>query len=227
MLFGSAARGEQGAESDVDILVVRPAFAQKQSMTFGGLPARLSVLVRSPRWLQDMSAGGHLFALHLQREGRALHDPSGILAAFCRLPVSVPFAERICDVRRSSSVLHARDLDASSLATLSVARHLLRTALFLRCARQGTPTFSHREASQLLRAPELADALSRSASSEMFPRMRQHLQELVGVPDHVAWPLRDLVVVPTCRRFALQLLRDDAIVDYDPERVALTPSLAA
>jgi Nucleotidyltransferase domain len=227
MLFGSAARGELNAESDIDILVIRAGSALGPVAIWAELPTSSSPLIRTPSWLRTVAAGGQLFALHLQREGRVLRDPTGVLAMFRRTPISVPFDQHIRSVRQSSSVLHASDLDTATGSAMSVARYLLRTAVFLRCARNGTPTFSHYQAAMMLREPEVTVLLSRDVSVEAFPRMRQRLKDLVGEPDRVGWSLRELASVPTCRHLALQLLRDDVIVDYDPERVVQASYLAA
>ena len=215
MLFGSAARGELNDESDFDLLVVGDGEAPR--LPSPGRRAAASVLHRSPAWLLRQTSEGQLFALHLQLEGRVLHDPTGVLASFLRTPVRVPFQERLDQAREACAVLYAKDADLTTRSAFAVARHLLRTVAFLSCASRGCPTFSHRRASRVLEAPELASLLSRSAPMDSLPRMRGALEALVGAPSRVGWSLRNLAVEPSSGDLAAQLMRDEPCVSYDPQ----------
>ena len=79
ILFGSHARGEAGADSDVDLLVVMPHegsgwrkaadIRQHVHPTFA-----LDLLVRSPEELQQRLAIGDYFMLDIVERGRALYE---------------------------------------------------------------------------------------------------------------------------------------------------------
>nr|WP_314257301.1 nucleotidyltransferase domain-containing protein [uncultured Devosia sp.] len=71
-LFGSRARGDDEAGSDVDILLIteetKPRMVSTNRMSFSFYPAS---------WLLDKATKGDLFVLHLVREGKVIYDERG------------------------------------------------------------------------------------------------------------------------------------------------------
>ena len=79
ILFGSAARGEMGEDSDVDVLVVVPEgtaqrpTAQYLYTQFRGLPLAVEVLVTTPSRLERYRESLGLVYRSILREGRELY----------------------------------------------------------------------------------------------------------------------------------------------------------
>ena len=79
ILFGSAARGEPGKDSDIDILVVMPegtprlATAEKLHMRMFGIPAAIDFLVATPSDLERNRDNIGLVYRTILKEGRELY----------------------------------------------------------------------------------------------------------------------------------------------------------
>lgn len=216
LLFGSAARGDATQFSDLDVLLVRAdvesAHHSAETRDLGA-----SCLVRSLSWLRRQAAEGTLFALHLQREGRILRDPVGLLDAFQRSAVRVDFGLRLEQLRQSLRVLDAPDLQPRCPGVRSVARHLLRTAVFLRSAEAGSITFSHQQACTAIGAPQLLPVLDGRSSASTVSAMRAGIRALLGSPIPAPSRLADLAELPHSGSLARQLLRGLSTVVYDPD----------
>lgn len=77
MLFGSAARGENDENSDVDLLAIssnHKPFSKKTKQT--------EIQFIPPEDLLKSAVEGDLFALHLAFEGRVVFDTSGVFTKF-------------------------------------------------------------------------------------------------------------------------------------------------
>ena len=83
ILFGSAARGEAGEDSDIDVVVI----AQSEASFFDRIGQALDLyqgrrevqaLVYTPAEWGKMLAEGRSFALTVSREGRVLYDTGGV-----------------------------------------------------------------------------------------------------------------------------------------------------
>ncbi len=84
VVYGSAARGDGGAESDIDVLVVRPATVDAEDAawhrdltTFAGRVTRWTgnpceLLDRSPQELASMARNGERLLGEIRRDGRAV-----------------------------------------------------------------------------------------------------------------------------------------------------------
>lgn len=84
VIFGSAARGDGGATSDIDLLVIRPADVDTDDADWDGnvtdLAARVTrwsgnpceILDRSGEELQAMAAAGERLLREIRRDGRAI-----------------------------------------------------------------------------------------------------------------------------------------------------------
>jgi len=79
ILFGSAARGKTGQDSDIDLLVVMPegtprlATAEKLHMRMFGIPAAVDFLVATPSDLERNRDNIGLVYRTILKEGRELH----------------------------------------------------------------------------------------------------------------------------------------------------------
>ena len=79
ILFGSAARGEMGADSDIDVLVVMPDGAHRRHTAemlhrqFSGIPYGIDVVVATPSDLEkNRYSVGQIYRTILE-EGRELY----------------------------------------------------------------------------------------------------------------------------------------------------------
>ncbi len=79
ILFGSAARGEAGPDSDVDVLVIVPngtdrrAAAKYLHTQFFGVPAAVDVIVATPNGLERHADNPGLIYRTILREGVELY----------------------------------------------------------------------------------------------------------------------------------------------------------
>ena len=78
ILFGSLARGESGAHSDLDLAVIQEtgeSFAQRADALYRQLAPRVAtdILVYTPGEWHDLAAN-RSFARRIEREGRVLYD---------------------------------------------------------------------------------------------------------------------------------------------------------
>ena len=79
ILFGSAARGEAGAESDIDVLVVMPEgthrrrTAQQLYLEIRGITTPFDLLVATPSDLEKHRDNPGLIYRTILREGRTVH----------------------------------------------------------------------------------------------------------------------------------------------------------
>lgn len=77
MLFGSAARGENDENSDVDLLAIaaeHKPFSKKTKQT--------EIQFLAPRELLKSASEGDLFAIHLAFEGKVIFDSTGVFTKF-------------------------------------------------------------------------------------------------------------------------------------------------
>ena len=220
MLFGSHARGDAHAASDIDILQLverwRPSYVH----------GRISVSVYTVEHLRDLARAGSLFVLHLVTEGRTLDDPSGQLLRVLthyRAPASYHrVRENLC---RASSVLDvdARGFQHNPAGFLRVAFYLLRTALYVRCVELGTPVFAMRRVAQRLGQPRIAELFDRRGcvSFDTFDEVRTFLWREIGASGVNEFRTLEAMSValhvscPIASKLALKLLAGHEQMDYD------------
>ena len=79
ILFGSAARGEADARSDLDLLVIKettePFVARLEAMAHLCPPdVHADILVYTPRELERMAAEGNPFITHALNDGKVIYE---------------------------------------------------------------------------------------------------------------------------------------------------------
>lgn len=224
MLYGSCARGDAVASSDIDVLQLTDD-AQQHHYTAGAL----SVACYTATQLESMCARGSLFALHLKVEGRIIRDADGSLQAILasyRSPVD--YTELRSTVRTAAAIL---DVDTQVLASNTagftrLTLYLLRTiAMVSVIERGGPPTFSIPEIAAFLEAPELEQAFAdrenpTAITNDRFDLARRLLHRLLG--ETVINPFGSLEALaisiepsrPTIASLALRLLSGEATLGY-------------
>ena len=78
MLFGSCARGDNEANSDIDLLVVTSGNVIKHSR-IDTVMAPLSLSYYPYKYIVIGAQEGDLFICHVVKEAKSLYDPHGIL----------------------------------------------------------------------------------------------------------------------------------------------------
>lgn len=182
LLFGSVARGDAGPDSDIDLLVIESAsrIRKDDSWTIPG--TSISIHKYSTSALRKLFQRGTLFALHLRHEARIVADPDGELQRLLRAPVPFDAHNELARVARERAVLYATDFEETTSKGYRVARHLLRTAAFAKCASLGEVTFSARRAAQILASPRIEPLLSRPTAGGRFDldAVRESLDACLG-----------------------------------------------
>ncbi len=172
LLYGSRARGDFLPHSDYDLL----RLADEPAPTFK--TGRLSVSSYTEDQLR--SASGTLFGTHLLRDGRVVHDPSGLLSQVVGGLVPADPHALLARVREFAIVLDTTEAERIEYCSglVRLARYLLRTAIYARAMAEGRPCFSVRELAARFRQPELATILA-SDSEVTGPPSLDQLSDLV------------------------------------------------
>lgn len=185
MIFGSFARGDASASSDVDVLEL----TDKRSRPY--VVGRAHVYPYTDQRLRTMAESGALFVLHLRKEGLVFRDPNGALAQLLDSyspPVSYdPYRLAL----RSAANLLDTSYERYSTrwkAYNDLAIFILRTTLYIHFVEMGDPVFSLAEIARRLQRNELKAALSlKSASTpdfDLFKSTGVYVSELLGTKIH-------------------------------------------
>lgn len=100
-LFGSVARGDYDARSDIDLFVVGddPRLTPSQirrRLHLKNRPPKVSIVYHTPETLNRSMETGARFLVHLQLEGQVLYDQVGLLKALQdRPPLSTPIEAEV------------------------------------------------------------------------------------------------------------------------------------
>ncbi|MGE5502132.1 MAG: nucleotidyltransferase domain-containing protein [Ignavibacteriales bacterium] len=139
ILFGSAARGDAGRSSDVDLLLITPE-SHPRHTTMGNL----SLSLYSARELLKRARKGNLFVCHIVQEGKVIYDESNYFQrlkdAFALRKSYAHDTRRACDVGWLI-VERGRTLTRQNLVARRIA-WCVRTILIARTAERGRPIFS-------------------------------------------------------------------------------------
>lgn len=220
MLFGSHARGDARADSDIDILQLAARWSPSYAI------GRLSVSVYTCEHLSALARRGSLFVLHLAVEGKPLEDPGHSLRRALeeyRTPAS--YERTLSNLRRASSVLAVdrATFQRNPAGFVRVAFYLLRTVLYVRCVELGSPVFAMRQVAQRLRQSEIAEIFDRRDGNtfDLFEEVRSLMYRQVGATGINEFGSLEALSVglhvecPIASRLALKLLVGAEHIAYD------------
>jgi hypothetical protein len=172
-LYGSRARGDEDALSDVDVFVVSDTEVSKKEVTqlVPELPSDISVSQYSWDEVIGMADYGSLFLHHLRTEGQVLWEaPTGKGGLFNLLSGMGDYKHARRDICGFMAVLEdvKASLESGGVFTyeLSVLGTVLRHSSILGCWLQGNPSFGRiapvqRIVSRYGLSPEIAAEFSR------------------------------------------------------------------
>lgn len=182
ILYGSFARGDAGANSDVDLIAISDS---SQSVTVD--PTRLSLSFYTERQLQ--TASGSLFGAHLKRDGVILHDTSGATQQMLASMGSVDLDRLFERLAEGAGLLQLPSEGWDVKQRVRVARYFLRSSLYGSALRRGDPCFSVRDLAASLAEPSLIQQLSSHvaeqevATTALFDALLARLISEAGVAD--------------------------------------------
>jgi Nucleotidyltransferase domain len=139
MLFGSAARGDESEQSDIDVLQLTN-FPRKSYKV-----ENFNVSVYTPQFLSLAASKGSLFVLHLITDGIVIEDPATILADCLRIYAPPPsYGPFLRELRTATDLLNVTEgfYERTWQRCNQLALFILRSALFADAAAQGRPMFS-------------------------------------------------------------------------------------
>jgi predicted nucleotidyltransferase len=142
LLFGSVARCDASTGSDIDLLVIP---ADESITPIPALPAAVSLIHRSESEVDALFADGWLFAEHLRREGRVLHDPGRYFERRFARPIPLDTAVKIGlqhERRRLAPYLDLMRFDGDFLFLLGRLHSIGKSLAMLRLAAAGAPVFA-------------------------------------------------------------------------------------
>jgi hypothetical protein len=141
-LFGSYARGDQDAESDIDVLQVTPTRAK--SYTRG----KINVTCYTRDQLLSMANSGSLFVRHIILEGMAIIDPDNLLQTlkntFIEPPDNADLRRGVCCALPLIAIREPEFADNPHHYS-ATAGYLLRTYVYADAFKRGIHSFSLRE----------------------------------------------------------------------------------
>ena len=166
LLYGSVARGEQDAGSDVDILEVVESATEPFSQ--GQIQISPYTLAR----LQEMAARGSLFVRHIVDEAKPLFDPEHILNRLRAAYQEVPDDTHTRELRIASGLLNVSQsyYDDFWPGLHACATFILRSLAYIEARQKGCTSFSMARVHSLLRDARLEHIKHlRESTTSCFP----------------------------------------------------------
>lgn len=145
MLYGSQARGDARADSDVDVLQVVEHGARSYSV------GKLNVSAYTAEHLHELSSRGSLFVRHLRSDGIILSDPKQVLAHVLsgyREPTSYLALRR--ELAVVTSALGLPGVERYPRGSIRAASFAVRSLAYAACAEAGISEFDVLRASELI-----------------------------------------------------------------------------
>lgn len=154
VLFGSVARGDATESSDIDLLVLASDPELVPSKLRSSLPPkyrdqRLSLLVYTVEEFMGHYREGALFIAHVLKEGRAIHDPRGLLTGILNRPYEPKIditKELKVQLGRLEPYEHAARFGDNYLFCLAHLYSIGKGIVMLRLAEEGVFEFNRERA---------------------------------------------------------------------------------
>lgn len=181
LLYGSCARRDNTATSDIDIMII----GHERGLKAAPEP-RVSLHTYSMDDLSVLAAEGDLFVLHLIKEAIAIRDPRSILTRLrARFHRPASFIERSRQrLAHASHLLNvtAELYNSDTSGFSAIARYIYRTLIYAMRADQGNPNFSLRAlASECSDARRLCTADDRGWRFVDFTDIRKRVTDILTV----------------------------------------------
>ncbi len=218
LLYGSYARGDNKANSDIDLLVIE----QVQRVTIE-LPPRLSVSFYTPEHFRAMARRGSLFVLHLSEEARILVDRRTVMPSLLHAWVPPDYSRLREGMDAAAAVLDPTRESIAPTLLRRVALFILRSLLYAECAQRGKPSFAMSAVAHVLgdsRISLLFDEIGVAPDTHILERSRELIGHYLGKAIKNPFGGLEALAVACCRRYpmashlAVQLLTGGQGIGY-------------
>lgn len=225
MLYGSMARGDEGPDSDIDVLQLAPT--SRSAYRHG----QLSVVAYPPAHLAALGRLGNLFVAHLAKEGKVLWDVDGALARALESfinPTGYTVHRQAIQITSMALDVTRETFDKNPSGFHRLGAYLLRSWATVSCAASGELVFAVPTMARLLGRPSLVKHLARSSipSWLAFCELRDELSQATGsqiVNPHgslEALAVWQHVHHPNASAHTVRLLSDSNCIPYEALRPA-------
>jgi len=223
-VYGSVARGDSTAASDVDVVVIGDHAVEQEHR------GRVAVTIYEEAHLLALAGSGSLFVLHLKEEAVVLRDDADAFARLFRAWTPPDFEKTRAGMRAAAAVLGTASAAVDENALAAAAIFIVRSELYLSCVERGRPLFALTEAGAFLGARDVVSFVEEARSGALSARAvvsrgREILRERLGPP--IESPLTSLEAFAVSVRRAFPLASDLAmrmLVRGEPLHYASAPA---